>query len=402
MIVEEDRASHRTRARGAGPRLLVVGVSTTPVCGVRDYSRVVGNALQDAGMDVEVVWWERDPRWSVTRTLSEQQAWLEQVEVRARSEQPDWIVWHYSVFAWAVAGVPLLAPGAARRLGRLGLPILLVAHELTFPFGRRGWKGLLWATTQRLALVWPLHASRFVVVTTEERRRWLESRRWLPSRPVRCLPVCSNLPAVAGPPSTGPVAGVVGFGTEGALAGETMQALARLRADGIDVRALLVGAPGEVGTAPDRWRAAAREARMTDALEFTGVLPAPELAAALAGTEVVILPDPGGPSSRRGVVAAALALAKPTVAVDGPETWQALVESGALSLASPSAEGLAEVLTTLLRDDERRRAMGARAAEFYERRMAPRVLATALRTLLEGELRAGEEAISRPKVVVAP
>src|SRR5262249_43166553 len=172
MIVEEHRASHRTRAGGASLRLLVVGASTTPVCGVRDYSRVVGDALRKAGVDVEVVWWERDPQWSVTRTLSEEETWLEQGEVRARSEHPDRIVWHYSVFAWAVAGVPLLAPGAARRLGRLGVPILLVAHELTFPFGRRGWKGTLWATTQRLALVWPLQASRFVVVTTEERRRW--------------------------------------------------------------------------------------------------------------------------------------------------------------------------------------------------------------------------------------
>ena len=102
------------------------------------------------------------------------------------------------------------------------------------------------------------------------------------------------------------------------------------------------------------------------------------------------------------MVAAALALAKPTVAVDGPETWQALVESGALSLAPSSAEGLAEAVATLIRDDERRRAMSARAAEFYERRMAPSVLATALRSLLEGELRTGGEEFSCPKVVVAP
>jgi glycosyltransferase involved in cell wall biosynthesis len=125
---------------------------------------------------------------------------------------------------------------------------------------------------------------------------------------------------------------------------------------------------------------------MTSELEFTGVLPAPELASALADTEVVILPDSGGPSSRRGVVAAALAQAQPIVAVDGPERWQALVDSGGVAVAAPSAGGLAGAVGELVRSESRRQMVGARAAEFYARRMAPGVLATEFRAVLDGDL----------------
>ena len=326
MSVQADRTPPLVRAGGEAPRLLVVGASTDPVCGVRDYARVVGDALRKTGAEVEFAWWERDLEWSLRSTRSAQKAWLEQVADRVRCGRPDWIVWHYSVFAWASRGIPLLTSGTARGLGRLGVPILLIAHELVFPFARLGWKGSIWAATQRFGLLWPVRASRAVIVTTQDRLGWLESRRWLPTRPARFLPVCSNLPTVAARPSDGDVAGVVGFGTERALAQETMQALARLRTDGIDLHARLIGAPGDVGDQADRWRAAAREVGMDGRLEFTGVVPAQALATFLTEAEVVILPDPGGPSSRRGVVAAALALAKPLVAVDGPERWQELVD----------------------------------------------------------------------------
>jgi hypothetical protein len=384
-------------------RLLVVGASTTPVCGVRDYAQVTGGALEETGADLEFVWWERDPGWSVSRTLSGRAAWLEQVAA-ACARRPDWVVWHYSVFAWGVHGVPTLVPGAARGLGRLGVPILLVAHELVFPFGRGGVKGRVWATTQRSALIRPLRVSNAVVVTTGERLRWLQTRRWLPRRPARFLPVCSNVPSVhnsseghiSAQSSGALVVGVFGFGAVGALARETMGAVARLRADGREVHAVLIGAPGEKGAEADRWRTSASEAGIPDALTFTGVLPLGELARALAVADVVVLPDPAGPSSRRGTVAAALALAKPTVAVDGPERWEHLAQEGALALARPSSEGLAEALGSLIRSRERRRALGARAEAFYDRHMAPNILAQEMRRLVESDLPRARARIATP------
>jgi len=403
VISDAHRASSSLDSREESLRLLVVGASTTPVCGVRDYAQVTGRAFRETGADLEFVWWERNTGWSRSRTLSERAAWLEQV-ADASARRPDRIVWHYSVFAWGTHGVPTLVPGTARGLSRLGVPILLVAHELVFPFGRGGIRGRVWATTQRSALMWPLRVSNAVVVTTEDRLRWLQTRRWLPERPARFLPVCSNVPPgdsssqthSSAQSSRALVVGVFGFGAVGALARETMDAVARLRADVGEVRALLIGAPGEKGADADRWRASASEAGIPDALTFTGVLPLEELARALAGVDVLVLPDPAGPSSRRGTVAAALALAKPTVAVDGPERWEQLVEERALALARPSSEGLAEVTGSLIRSRDRRRALGAQAGAFYERLMAPNILAREMRRLVESDLPHARARISPP------
>jgi glycosyltransferase involved in cell wall biosynthesis len=156
-----------------------------------------------------------------------------------------------------------------------------------------------------------------------------------------------------------------------------------MKENGIGLRVLLLGAPGEHGPHAERWRAAAREAGMVDALEFTGVIGASDLASALAATDVVILPDLGGPSSRRGVLAAALALGKATVAVDGPERWQELVDAGAVSLAPPNIEGLAEAVRRLLETGNERGELETRAKAFYDLRMSPTVLARELRGFLQ-------------------
>jgi glycosyltransferase involved in cell wall biosynthesis len=383
MIVQTERVSRAVLTSGIGRRLLFVGASTTPVCGVRDYARVVGEALRETGADVEFVWWERD-EGSLPSTRSEWAAWLERVASATRDRRPDWIVWHYSAFAWGARGIPYLAPGTARRLCRLDVPILLLAHELAFPFGRAGWKGRVWATSQRLALVRAVRVSSAVIVTTEERLRWLRTRRWLPERPGRFVPVCSNVPPASRPAERegGLVVGIFGFGVEGALVRETMEAIADLRANGIDVSARLIGAPGETGAASDRWRAAAARAGVADGLAFTGVLPADRLADALAGSDVLLLPDPGGPSARKGTLAAGLALGCPVVAADGPERWEPLVENRAVVLSRQSAEGLSRSLESLLSDPRERRAQADRGAAFYSAWMAPHVICRELCALM--------------------
>jgi hypothetical protein len=365
-------------------RLFVVGTSAGATCGVRDYAQVVGRALRDEGAHVEIDWWEQDARWPVRTQVKQHSAWLDRVGASVRHASPDWIIWHYSVFAWGTSGIPYLVPRTARRLRRSGVPILLVAHELTFPFGRNGWKGFTWAGSQRVALSWPIRASSALVVTTEERVRWLGSRRWLPRRPTRFLPVCSNVGVTEGPGSANGalVLGVFGFGTPGALARETTAAVARLRSDGTDARLLLVGAPGEIGEEADRWRAAADEVGLGKVLRFTGVLPPDQLARELMASDIVVLPDSGGPSARKGTVAAALALGKPAVAVDGPERWRELVEGRALVLADPTCGGLAQALGHLAASGEDRRTQGIRAAMFYERHMTPALLARATLSLL--------------------
>ena len=373
-------------------RLLVIGTSRGEVCGVRDYGHVVGRALRDEGAQVEFDWWEQDSAWSVGRTVGEHSSWLQRLDASVRASSPEWIVWHYSVFAWGTGGIPYLAPRTAARIRRLGVPIVLVAHELAFPFGRAGWKGFLWAATQRVGLTWPVHASKCVVVTTEERLRWLRSRWWLSTRRACFLPVCSNVSANGSVREAGSdvVLGVFGFGSPDTLARETTRAVARLRSDGIDARLVLVGAPGPGGREADRWRSAAEDAGLGDALAFTGVLSPESLGRELQAADILVLPDRGGPSSRKGTVAAALALGKPAVAVDGPDRWGDLVADDAVALAEPSADGLANALRRLARSSDDRRAQGERAAAFYHLHMTPAHLAKELLSFLgsNGEVRA--------------
>ena len=68
-------------------------------------------------------------------------------------------------------------------LWRANRPTVIVAHELAYPWGRRGWRGFLYALTQRLVLVPLVAACDVIVVTTEQRLDWVISRRWLPTWP---------------------------------------------------------------------------------------------------------------------------------------------------------------------------------------------------------------------------
>jgi glycosyltransferase involved in cell wall biosynthesis len=393
-------------ARGSKPgfRIALVGASSAPICGVRDHVRVIAEALTAQGAQVETLWWERDESWGLRRLRAEARRWLAAIDETVRCERPDWIIWHYSVFAWGVRGIPFLAPAVARRLARTRVPLLVVLHEFTFPFGDAGIRGRVWALAHRAALVPVWRASAGAIVTTEERGRWLRSRRWLPRRPVLFLPVCSNLPASEAParPRGGPRVGVFGFATDAALADEVVAAVAVLRARGLEVRLELIGAPGAANTAADTWRTAAARHGF-DSLAFTDILKPLELTRALSAVDLVLLADSAGPMSRKTTLAAALALAKPVVAIDGPKRWERLVEAKAVVLTRPTVEALATALERLLRDEAFRKRLGQHGAAFYRRWMAPERLASETLALL-GSIAGSDpavEPVGRSRVVIA-
>jgi glycosyltransferase involved in cell wall biosynthesis len=82
-----------------------------------------------------------------------------------------------------------------------------------------------------------------------------------------------------------------------------------------------------------------------------------------------VFPDQGGPSSRKGSLAGALASGAPLVALEGPRMWPELRAAGVLEIVPPDAAALAETLRELLADEPRRRALGARGRAFAETRM---------------------------------
>lgn len=383
MTSEQDAATH--------PHLLMVGASCSQVCGVRDHAAVLQGALTQQGASVTRVWWERDWTWSPQRTYTELSAWLAWVQEAALARRPDGTLWHYSAFTYGHRGASLFPSIVARRLARLGAPLTVLAHELVYPWGVRGWRGRVVALTQRAGLLPVVRHSRRLLVTVEEYIPWLQSRLWLPSRPVTCVPVYSTLPTlldeVASPPRTPGCyeVGIFGYGHSTFLPEPVLESVSLLRDRSIEVLLMLIGAPGEASPAGQTWRAGAQRHGCADAIRFSGILPAQELARSLQAVDVVVFPDWPGPMSRRTSLAAALALCKPVLAFDGPHRWEALVKAGGVLLVDPVAADLATSLEQLLLDPQRQRDQGRRGLAFYRRHMAPDLAAATLLDALRSD-----------------
>jgi len=196
----------------AGLRIVVAGRSDGPICGVRDHARVVSASLEAAGASVSTVWSRSE------RGAPDVRRWAADVRRRCEEERAEVVLLHYSVFAFSRRGVPVDVPMLAARLARLGLPVVLFAHEYAYPWGRRGWRGGVQAATQRAALLPLVGACAATIVTTAVRAGWVRTRWWLPRRPATVAPVFATIDphpsAAAGAPRSGRV-GIFGFGAEG-------------------------------------------------------------------------------------------------------------------------------------------------------------------------------------------
>jgi glycosyltransferase involved in cell wall biosynthesis len=222
------------------------------------------------------------------------------------------------------------------------------------------------------------------MVTTEQRGRWLTSRAWLPSRPTATAPVFSNLPPISSQDAPAQATlGLFGYSHDGSDPGLVLDALQMLREGGIPARLQLLGAPGGDSIAGRRWQSAADARGLTDAIAFTGILAPTALSAALASCEVLLFADSAGPTSRKTTLAAMLASGRPVLALDGPNTWEPLVDDRAVLMAEPHAQEITDAMRRLLRDEQARAALAARGRRFYEETMSVDHSARALAGLLD-------------------
>ena len=381
-----DSAADRA-AGGGSARVAVVGISLSATCGVRDHATLLAQALGSEQVSCSLHWLLRSDG-SFAATRAEIGAWRRGLLAELARERPDAILVHYSVFSYSYKGLPLFVRSVFAALRALGLPIVVVMHEFAYPWRYGGWRGRIWAVTQRMALVEVMRAASAVIVTADVRRQWLASRRWLPRRGVLVAPVFSNLPApAAAAPGARekPVVGLFGYSYQGAASALVVEAVAELKQHGVEVCLRLLGAPGRSSPAGEAWVAAAQARGIADALDFSGALPAQELSDALAGADVLLFVDTAGPSSRKGTLAGSLASGSPVIALNGPMAWCALIDAEAICVVDPTAAALAEALAALLADAGARAALGARGRAFYEREMSlPRTAAAT--TALLGEL----------------
>lgn len=350
-------------------RLLVLGASTTDVCGVRDSAARLEPKLAQLGFEIDTVW--REPG-----------AEIDSPALLAAAERADVVLWHYSVFGWSRHGVPVDVPRLARELAKRA-PLVPYVHEPWFPFGRNGARGFVWATTQRAALRPLVSHSSALVVTAEDRVRWFASRSWLPARHTVFVPVHANVEPTGAPPqhANGSLRlGVFGYRRDGRPSERIVtDAIAKLRTQGLEPELRLIGAPGAAGPEADRWRSAAQGAGIE--IAFSGVLPAAQLSRELADLDLLLFTDDCGPTPRRGTLAAALAHARPVVAFAGDQTWPPFREAG-VTLVARTPEALANAVRELAGDPARRAQLGAQARAFYDLRLSSDVTAATISGVL--------------------
>ncbi len=352
-------------------RIATVGLSTTPTCGVRDHAALLATGLERERVSSSIHWLTREQHGLRTarREIAE---WTRQLSLELARERPEAILLHYSVFSYSYRGLPVFVPGTLAALRGLRVPIVAFLHEFAYPWHAADPRGTLWALSQRALLVELIRSSAAAVATIEERVRWLGSRPWLPSRPLAFAPVFSTLPPprpnVAGE-RHGPQIGLFGYSYEGAAVSLVLDALRIAHDRGSPLTLTLLGAPGPDSPAGAAWRDGARARSLSDALDFSGTLSAQDLSDALSACGLLLFADAPGPTSRKTTLAASLASGSPVLAVDGPRSWAELLAARAGEVVPPSAEALAGAIVGLLGDEPRRKALGARGAEFAASRM---------------------------------
>jgi glycosyltransferase involved in cell wall biosynthesis len=360
-----------------------VGISTDSPCGVHDHATLLARALEREHVSSSWSWlWRTEGTLDASR--SQVARWLAQERPKLADGQLDAILLHYSVFAYSHRGVPLFVHPVVSALSRLGVPIVSVLHEYAYPWRRGGARGALWAATQRAILLEVMRASSAVVVTADHRAAWLKRQPLLPEREAVLAPVFSNLPPPAPerPAQARPSVGLFGYSYEGTAQTLVLDALAMLHEQGTPAELRLLGAPGRDSHPGRRWSQAAQARGLADALHFSGIVDAQQLSDALAGCDVLLFADAPGPTSRKTTLAASLASGRPVVALDGRHTWRELADSQAALVVAPSADALADAVSGLLRDDDRRERLGARGRQFAHEAMSVERAASAVARLL--------------------
>lgn len=351
-------------------RVAVLGMSERPTSGMRDHATLLAGALAEHGIACRLHWLVRSSG-SLAAERARVLPWARNLEGELRAERADAVLLHYASFAYAHRGIPLHLPAALRAASSARAPLLAFMHELAYPWSARDIRADVWASSQRVALIELMRRSSAAVVTMDRRERWLRSRRWLPRRPLASAPVFSNLPAAhaAVEPEPG-LLGLFGYAYEGIRLDLVLDAVRLLRDRGLEVALVLLGSPGEDSADGRRWRAAAQARGVQEAVRFSGLLPAAQLADAIARCQLLLSAAWQGPTSSRGSIAASLRSGRALVALQGPREWPELAAEQAAMLVEPSAPALAGALARLLQDPALREAFGERAASFYERRMS--------------------------------
>lgn len=290
--------------------------------------------------------------------------------------------------AFPAACLPLLL-----RLGA-GKRVVTTCHEL-FSYNPKDLRNRLLQRVHRLQAALILGGSDRLVVPTEWQELLLH--RYFPrsAAKIRRIPVGSNIPAPdpafrpptpAGPASetTQVTLGTFGTGHPWWQYERALHIVRGLRDQGLPVGLLCIG--DVAGNNPERYRQLRElEERLglTGSVRWTGIRTPEEISRLLQSVDLFLALQNSGITARSTALMAALAHGLPVVATRGPMADRWLMESGALqAVDSEEPESALSAIAQLIRDPERRRELGRRARDLYERHLAWGILADQILQLL--------------------
>jgi glycosyltransferase involved in cell wall biosynthesis len=320
--------------------IAVLGRRDEPTDAVEDYSRLLGEALADAGCRLELVrvGWAEQGWQQALATLLEQVA----------EAKPQWALVQYATLAWSRRGVAVGFLRLVRRLRRAGVKVAITFHD-PIPFSGRRLRDRLRRRVELAVMRRSARMSDRVVSTiSPEVVPWMQEPQI--RRKVALIPVGSNIPAACAEaptrPADPPVVAV--FGVTGNQREEA--ALIALTIRGVEQQLgplrLLVMGRGAV-QAEATLRRLLEGSRVN--LQVYGILP-PEQIGGLLSTAQVQLFARAGISSRRGSAIAGIAACLPIVAFADEETGFPITEAGVRLVPRGKPDGLAHELIAVLKD----------------------------------------------------
>lgn len=347
-------------------RLAILSRDAPPTTGgIADHTALLASSLALAGDTVTLV--TRGPADTIPGVTVVSHPRFDTAPVRAIAGQlaaanPEAIIWAYNPFSFGARGLARRGPRIANAIrGATPARLIVFAHELWFPPGREGMKGLLWQFAQRRAGHKIIRAADAVIVTTPDRLAELAAL----GIDATLIPVGSNLPDAVEPASRADLGippeaflvahlGGVGPGRDLATGLAAIEAEPR-------AHLLLIGDTGPLPALPERVHA-------------TGRLDALSAAAALAAADAYLHLDPVGPTpGRRTTLAAALQAGLPILGFAGEQTDSAMAPASRL-VPPGDAPALAEEIRTLIDNRAEAARLGACARTIFQRDLTwPRI-----------------------------
>lgn len=366
-------------------RVTLLGRDFPPrVGGIADHTDHLAHALAARGHAVSVVCSPPGDARADVSVRAVVQGWrAHDVPAIARAvaaTEPDRIIWQYNPFSIGARGLaPSAAPRIARALAGIA-PLTVLFHELWFPWGRAGARGVAWAVVQRAQARGVLHAATSWIVTTPSREEALHARD---ASKTHRIPVGTNVdPVAAGKQEARRELGIsadafvvahLGSAGPGRDLGPMFDALATLRREDTEALLMLAGDTGPLRIPPE----------VAPYVRAPGPEPLARLSLALRAADVYLHADPVGASAgRRTTLVAALAHGLPILAYRGPDRAPEL--DGAIVEVARDACDVADALRRFATDPPMREELGARAARIFEDHFSWRRIAEDVEGVLLG------------------